>query len=652
MAIKLRATVNYTANGTQKVFSFNFDYLRASFVKVKADGVNAYIYGQDYLVSNRSIEFTEPPKAGVLLTIYRETPVDRLVSFAEGSVLKATDLTINQVQTIHVLEETLDTVTLTSMVQNEDGNWDGQNKRIVNVHDPLDAQDVVTYQFLKAYSSFGDIGLDPEDIKRLLSGVTENADAIKILEDALAKVRDSIPRKTSELENDDFVVKDEDYVHTDNNLTDQRRETIDNLKEVTAIEFSSTSPYWSGNTLTLPLSEHQYFIALYRAGTNGSVLDVTTPCRQFNQKVIIEASAPFSGHIMVSGTIAYGDLNELLGIILNESVVYTYTLEDILGEPYKEPVYPDKEQLAGAVTALNNCAKSLKDSGGTILAQCNSVKAECKDYFDLIAARYMQLQNETDFVKSNDFNQYKKTIYTKGQVDSQITSLDNKLTSEKLKYIAMADTDYKELTETLRDVMYITKDDTTEQNTVGVFLNGHNILSANYKFSSDFKVTDDNIALDANVIKRGSDNAVTLGVGNASKGALFVSYGKETIPSIISSGSVVIGSTTATTYSGTYARRKCTGDSNNVNSAGFIVNSDGTAKFVHKRGDFNTDDDAQLIFDATKLQYQAAGTKGGRLTNAPIYDILHTGNLAKNNVPTKTEVQKMIDEAIAKIQSA
>lgn len=481
MSIKLRATVNYTANGSQKVFSFNFDYLRASFVKVKADGVNAYIYGQDYLVTNRSIEFTEPPKAGLLLTIYRETPVDRLVSFAEGSVLKATDLTINQIQTIHVLEETLDTVNLTSMVQNAEGNWDGQNKRIVNVHDPLDEQDVVTYQFLKAYSSFGDLGLDPEDIRRLLSGVTENADAIAILEKALAQVRDSIPRKTSELENDDYTVKDENYVHTDNNLTDQRTETLDNLKEVTAVEFSSTSPYWSGNTLTLQLAEHQYFIALYRSSENGSVLDVTTPCRQKNQQVIIDAAAPFSGHIMVSGTIAYGDLNELLGIILNESVVYTYTLEDILGEPYKEPVYPDKEQLAGTVTALQDCVKSLKESGGDILAKCNDVKAECKDYFDLIAQRYMELENETTFVKISDFEKYKTSMtttlgnyYNKAQVDS----IDNKLTSEKLKYVSMSDSDYKALTETLTDVMYITKDDTNTQDTIGAYLNGKNMLAS------------------------------------------------------------------------------------------------------------------------------------------------------------------------------
>ena len=98
-----------------------------------------------------------------------------------------------------------------------------------------------------------------------------------------------------------------------------------------------------------------------------------------------------------------------------------------------------------------------------------------------------------------------------------------------------------------------------------------------------------------------------------------------------------------------YARRLCTDDDNKTNTAGFIVNSDGAAKFVHKRGDVAIADDAQLIFDATKLQYQTTGTKGGSLTNAPIYDIVHTGNISKCGLVTKEEVKKMIQDAIANL---
>lgn len=414
MALTLRATVNYTTNGTQTVYAFNYDYLRASFIKIKMDGVTTYIYGQDYIISERQLEFTSPPPAGHTLTIYRQTPTDRLVAFTEGSVLKATDLSTNQIQTIHVLEETLDTIYQTSMSQNTDGNWDGQGKRIVNVKDPLNEQDVVTYQFLKAYASFGDTGLDPEDIKKLLSGVGENKDNIETLEKALVTVKNSIPIKISELTNDDFTVKDENYVHTDNNLTDQRTEIIDTLKEVTRLEFSTSSPFWEGNTLTLNLTDDsQTYIALYKLTDKGYALDITTPCYQQNKQIIIEAPAPFNGYVMVSGTIAYGDLNELLGIILNESVVYTYTLEDILGEPYKEPVFPDKTQMEAMVAALENCANTLRVDFADKLVSANTVLGQVKDYYDAMYNLFGGAFDPSIYATAASVNHHVETLTAK-----------------------------------------------------------------------------------------------------------------------------------------------------------------------------------------------------------------------------------------------
>lgn len=388
LAITLRATVNYATNGTQTVFEFNFDYLRASFVKVKLNGVSAYVYGTDYLVSNRSIEFLTAPPADGMLTIYRQTPTDRLVAFAEGSVLKATDLSINQVQTIHILEETLDTIYQTSMTQNGDGNWDAQNRRIVNVRDPIDEQDAVTYQFLKTYSSLGDTGLDPEDIKKLLTGINELSDEVQLLEQALAKVRDSIPTKISQLENDDHTVKDEAYVHTDHNLTDDYKGLLDRITEITCIDFSSTSPYWNGNTLTLEMPSSDFkFIALYRTSSTGAVLDISTPCRQLGSQIIVEASSPFAGYVMLTGVVAYGDLNELLAVILNEEAEHTYTLEEIIGEPYKEPVYPDAAQCQAYIDALNNCANVVYTKCADKVVEAEAILAQVRSIYDSIVAK-------------------------------------------------------------------------------------------------------------------------------------------------------------------------------------------------------------------------------------------------------------------------
>ena len=169
-----------------------------------------------------------------------------------------------------------------------------------------------------------------------------------------------------------------------------------------------------------------------------------------------------------------------------------------------------------------------------------------------------------------------------------------------------------------------------------------------YTFATeDFNSNDNHISLASAVLKKDANGVVNLATGQNTTGALNISFGKNTIPSIVAQGSIWTGAPQTSAYAGVYARRLCTDDANKTNTAGFIVNSDGAAKFVHKRGDVAIADDAQLIFDATKLQYQAAGTKGGYLANAPIYDIVHTGNISKCGLVTKEEVKKMIQDAIA-----
>lgn len=97
-------SVTYTANGTQTVFSFPFDYLRKAFVYVETDG-EPLEQGTDFSVYEKTVVFTTAPTAGTKLRIYRETETIPLVSWADASVLKAKDMTIQQVQVLHILEE-------------------------------------------------------------------------------------------------------------------------------------------------------------------------------------------------------------------------------------------------------------------------------------------------------------------------------------------------------------------------------------------------------------------------------------------------------------------------------------------------------------------------------------------------------------------
>lgn len=149
---ELKTSVTYEATGEQTVFNIPFDYLRNSFVKAKiGDDGEPMEYGTDYEVANRQITFTTAPVG--MLYVYRETPTDRMVQFMEGSVLKANDMNISTLQQLHIIEENEDWMIDNSFVPNEDKNWDAKDRRIINTADPVNAQDVVTKNYMETVQS-------------------------------------------------------------------------------------------------------------------------------------------------------------------------------------------------------------------------------------------------------------------------------------------------------------------------------------------------------------------------------------------------------------------------------------------------------------------------------------------------------------------
>lgn len=146
IAVKLATSITYTADGSQTNFSIPFDYLRPSFVHV---AVNDAEVSEGFTVSNRGIMFDTAPAKDALVKIYRKTPTSRLVSWADASILKAIDMTIAEVQQLHILEEASDWSKTNSIVLDEEGNtWQGRNCRMSNIADPTEAQDVVTKHYL------------------------------------------------------------------------------------------------------------------------------------------------------------------------------------------------------------------------------------------------------------------------------------------------------------------------------------------------------------------------------------------------------------------------------------------------------------------------------------------------------------------------
>lgn len=147
IAIKLATSITYTADGSQTNFSVPFDYLRPSFVHV---AVNDAEVSEGFTISNRMVMFDSAPSKDAVVHIYRNTPTTRLVSWADASILKAIDMTIAEVQQLHILEEASDWSKTNSIVLDEEsGAWQGRKCRMSNIANPTEAQDVVTKNYLE-----------------------------------------------------------------------------------------------------------------------------------------------------------------------------------------------------------------------------------------------------------------------------------------------------------------------------------------------------------------------------------------------------------------------------------------------------------------------------------------------------------------------
>jgi hypothetical protein len=94
---------SYTANGTQKLYSFAFPYLRESDVVVTVGGVVA----SNYTFPNTGqIEFDTAPTAGNPILIERVTDADSLIAVLQpGSSLPVDGLNDNFNQSLYVAQE-------------------------------------------------------------------------------------------------------------------------------------------------------------------------------------------------------------------------------------------------------------------------------------------------------------------------------------------------------------------------------------------------------------------------------------------------------------------------------------------------------------------------------------------------------------------
>lgn len=146
----------YEGDGTKTDFTVPFDYLKKSFVTVRL-GAGTTLTGGDYgdtgsdyyFLDKTTIRLKVAPASGESLTIRRYTSAtERVVTFKDASILKATDLDTSQVQAFHIAEEGRD-ILEDSLSVNREGNWDAKGKRIINVGDAVSDGDAVNLKLYK-----------------------------------------------------------------------------------------------------------------------------------------------------------------------------------------------------------------------------------------------------------------------------------------------------------------------------------------------------------------------------------------------------------------------------------------------------------------------------------------------------------------------
>lgn len=170
MATNIKTVMTYPLDGTTTDFAIPFEYLARKFVQVTLIGVDrkVLVLNQDYRFATKAIISTTRAwgtgDGYNTIEIRRYTSAtERLVDFTDGSILRAYDLNVSQIQTLHVAEEARD-LTADTIGVNNDGNLDARGRRIVNVGDAVESGDAIN---LGQITSWNDSALNSKNAAKI-----------------------------------------------------------------------------------------------------------------------------------------------------------------------------------------------------------------------------------------------------------------------------------------------------------------------------------------------------------------------------------------------------------------------------------------------------------------------------------------------------
>lgn len=181
------ATINtYNLDGAT-TFPVAFEYLARKFVKVTLKGpsgereltlVTEFVF--DNAAQVRTLQAWGEADGYTQIEVRRETSAtERVVSFNDATVLRASDLNVAELQSLHIAEEARDGVSA-SIPRDEFGNLDAQSTRLVNLADPVDPGDAVNLRSMN--TEYAGITATADNALLVASGV--DAKATQALDDS------------------------------------------------------------------------------------------------------------------------------------------------------------------------------------------------------------------------------------------------------------------------------------------------------------------------------------------------------------------------------------------------------------------------------------------------------------------------------------
>ena len=155
--------VDYTATAAQTDFAFSFDYLEDEHVTVSIDGAATTDFSIVTTPSTKIVLDTGATAGQVVRVARYSQPDQNLVDFVNGSVLTESELDRAYLHNRYLAEESAEQNDVSLRVKEGAAGWDGLNKRLLNLANPVDDQDAATKDYVDDVIGSVAVGTLPDD---------------------------------------------------------------------------------------------------------------------------------------------------------------------------------------------------------------------------------------------------------------------------------------------------------------------------------------------------------------------------------------------------------------------------------------------------------------------------------------------------------